>query len=94
MKLSAMGNENEKEKDLSFARWIDAHASPEKGLCGIGLWAMGSNNSSKEDSKLKEYIENTEGNWIVLPQKAEKLQMRWLNYLRANIKHGDFSNED
>ncbi|KAK6926721.1 SANT/Myb domain [Dillenia turbinata] len=59
--------------------------------------------SPEEDSKLKEYIEKygTGGNWIALPQKAglkrcgKSCRLRWLNYLRPNIKHGEFSeNED
>jgi len=59
--------------------------------------------SPEEDAKLKEYIEKsgTGGNWIALPQKAglkrcgKSCRLRWLNYLRPNIKHGEFSdNED
>ncbi|XP_027347856.1 transcription factor RAX2-like [Abrus precatorius] len=58
--------------------------------------------SPEEDSKLKEYIDKhgTGGNWIALPQKAglkrcgKSCRLRWLNYLRPNIKHGDFSDEE
>ncbi|KAL6276195.1 hypothetical protein ACE6H2_019796 [Prunus campanulata] len=58
--------------------------------------------SPEEDSKLKEYIEKqgTGGNWIALPQKAglkrcgKSCRLRWLNYLRPNIKHGEFSDEE
>ncbi|XP_057456087.1 transcription factor RAX2-like [Lotus japonicus] len=58
--------------------------------------------SPEEDSKLKEYIEKhgTGGNWIALPQKAglkrcgKSCRLRWLNYLRPNIKHGDFTDEE
>ncbi|CAH2042859.1 unnamed protein product, partial [Thlaspi arvense] len=58
--------------------------------------------SPEEDSKLKEFIEKygTGGNWIALPQKAglkrcgKSCRLRWLNYLRPNIKHGDFSEEE
>ncbi|XP_047320965.1 transcription factor RAX2-like [Impatiens glandulifera] len=58
--------------------------------------------SPEEDSKLKDYIENygTGGNWIALPQKAglkrcgKSCRLRWLNYLRPNIKHGEFSDEE
>nr|QSD99613.1 MYB family transcription factor [Melilotus albus] len=58
--------------------------------------------SPEEDSKLKEYIEKhgTGGNWISLPQKAglrrcgKSCRLRWLNYLRPNIKHGEFSDEE
>ncbi|CAL9760428.1 unnamed protein product [Musa acuminata subsp. burmannicoides] len=58
--------------------------------------------SPEEDKQLKEYIERhgTGRNWIVLPQKAglrrcgKSCRLRWLNYLRPNIKHGDFSDEE
>ncbi|XP_044473142.1 transcription factor RAX2-like [Mangifera indica] len=58
--------------------------------------------SPEEDAKLKEYIEKhgTGGNWIALPQKAglkrcgKSCRLRWLNYLRPNIKHGDFSDDE
>ncbi|KAJ6746710.1 TRANSCRIPTION FACTOR RAX3 [Salix koriyanagi] len=59
--------------------------------------------SPEEDAKLREYLEKhgTGGNWIALPQKAglkrcgKSCRLRWLNYLRPNIKHGEFSdNED
>ncbi|CAM8973823.1 unnamed protein product [Rhodiola kirilowii] len=55
--------------------------------------------SPEEDLKLKEYIDKhgTGGNWISLPLKAglrrcgKSCRLRWLNYLRPNIKHGEFS---
>ncbi|CAA6657669.1 unnamed protein product [Spirodela intermedia] len=58
--------------------------------------------SSEEDAKLKSYIEQhgTGGNWITLPQKiglkrcGKSCRLRWLNYLRPNIKHGGFSEEE
>ncbi|KAE8666188.1 Transcription factor RAX2 [Hibiscus syriacus] len=58
--------------------------------------------SPEEDAKLKEYIEQngTGGNWITLPQKAglrrcgKSCRLRWLNYLRPNIKHGEFSDDE
>ncbi|PSR89930.1 Transcription factor like [Actinidia chinensis var. chinensis] len=58
--------------------------------------------SPEEDSKLKDFIEKsgTGGNWIALPQKAglkrcgKSCRLRWLNYLRPNIKHGEFSEEE
>ncbi|RWW52366.1 hypothetical protein BHE74_00041270 [Ensete ventricosum] len=58
--------------------------------------------SPEEDKQLKEYIEKhgTGGNWIALPQKAglrrcgKSCRLRWLNYLRPNIKHGDFSDDE
>ncbi|KAJ7976913.1 MYB transcription factor [Quillaja saponaria] len=58
--------------------------------------------SPEEDEKLKEYIEKygTGGNWIALPQKAglkrcgKSCRLRWLNYLRPNIKHGEFSDDE
>ncbi|KAL7592133.1 hypothetical protein Lser_V15G33385 [Lactuca serriola] len=61
-----------------------------------GPWAP------EEDAKLKDYIEKygTGGNWIALPQKigikrcGKSCRLRWLNYLRPNIKHGGFSEEE
>ncbi|XP_052204925.1 transcription factor RAX3-like [Diospyros lotus] len=58
--------------------------------------------SPEEDDKLKSYIEEhgTGGNWIALPQKiglkrcGKSCRLRWLNYLRPNIKHGGFSEEE
>ncbi|KAJ8557652.1 hypothetical protein K7X08_003277 [Anisodus acutangulus] len=58
--------------------------------------------SPEEDAKLKEFIEKsgTGGNWITLPQKAglkrcgKSCRLRWLNYLRPNIKHGDFTDDE
>ncbi|OVA00143.1 SANT/Myb domain [Macleaya cordata] len=58
--------------------------------------------SPEEDAKLKAFIEEhgTGGNWIALPQKiglkrcGKSCRLRWLNYLRPNIKHGGFSEEE
>ncbi|KAG8087012.1 hypothetical protein GUJ93_ZPchr0010g11113 [Zizania palustris] len=58
--------------------------------------------SPEEDSMLKNYIEEhgTGGNWIALPHKiglkrcGKSCRLRWLNYLRPNIKHGDFTPEE
>nr|AGN52124.1 MYB-related transcription factor [Salvia miltiorrhiza]AGN52234.1 MYB-related transcription factor [Salvia miltiorrhiza] len=58
--------------------------------------------SPEEDAKLKEFINKygPAGNWIALPQKAglkrcgKSCRLRWLNYLRPNIKHGEFSDEE
>ncbi|XP_055831444.1 transcription factor RAX2-like isoform X2 [Solanum dulcamara] len=58
--------------------------------------------SPEEDAKLKHFIEKygTAGNWIALPQKAglkrcgKSCRLRWLNYLRPNIKHGDFTDDE
>ncbi|KAL4324694.1 hypothetical protein GQ457_11G018280 [Hibiscus cannabinus] len=58
--------------------------------------------SPEEDAKLKTYIKmhGTGGNWIALPQKiglkrcGKSCRLRWLNYLRPNIKHGGFSEEE
>ncbi|KAI3462655.1 hypothetical protein Pfo_019318 [Paulownia fortunei] len=58
--------------------------------------------SPEEDEKLKSYIEKhgTGGNWIALPQKiglkrcGKSCRLRWLNYLRPNIKHGGFTEDE
>ncbi|URE19619.1 hypothetical protein MUK42_10387 [Musa troglodytarum] len=61
-----------------------------------GLW------SPQEDAKLKSYIEQhgIGGSWISLPQKiglrrcGKSCRLRWLNYLRPNLKHGEYSEEE
>ncbi|XP_077210966.1 transcription factor MYB87-like [Tasmannia lanceolata] len=58
--------------------------------------------SPEEDTALKNYVERygTGGNWIALPHKAglkrcgKSCRLRWLNYLRPNIKHGGFTEEE
>ncbi|XP_059636852.1 transcription factor MYB36-like [Cornus florida] len=58
--------------------------------------------SPEEDSTLKNYVERygTGGNWIALPHKAglkrcgKSCRLRWLNYLRPDIKHGGFTEEE
>ncbi|KAA8534887.1 hypothetical protein F0562_029897 [Nyssa sinensis] len=58
--------------------------------------------SPDEDITLKNYLERygTGGNWIALPHKAglkrcgKSCRLRWLNYLRPDIKHGGFTEEE
>ncbi|XP_058074089.1 transcription factor RAX2-like [Magnolia sinica] len=58
--------------------------------------------SPEEDTALKNYVERygTGGNWIALPHKAglkrcgKSCRLRWLNYLRPDIKHGGFTEEE
>ncbi|KAK8958112.1 Transcription factor RAX3 [Platanthera guangdongensis] len=58
--------------------------------------------SPEEDAALRSYVEShgTGGNWISLPQKAglkrcgKSCRLRWLNYLRPDIKHGGFTDEE
>ncbi|XP_047320319.1 transcription factor RAX3-like [Impatiens glandulifera] len=58
--------------------------------------------SPEEDATLKNYIHNygTGGNWITLPHKSglkrcgKSCRLRWLNYLRPDIKHGGFNEEE
>ncbi|KAL6533978.1 hypothetical protein OROHE_013811 [Orobanche hederae] len=58
--------------------------------------------SPEEDAALKNYlhIHGTAGNWIALPHKAglrrcgKSCRLRWLNYLRPDIKHGGFTHEE
>ncbi|XP_050887727.1 transcription factor MYB87 [Lathyrus oleraceus] len=58
--------------------------------------------SPDEDAKLKSYVEihGTVENWISLPKKADlkrcgkSCRLRWMNYLRPNIKHGGFTEEE
>ncbi|KAF3324480.1 transcription factor RAX1-like protein [Carex littledalei] len=58
--------------------------------------------SPDEDEALRGYIQKngTGGNWITLPHKAglnrcgKSCRLRWLNYLRPDIKHGGFTEDD
>ncbi|XAR53405.1 hypothetical protein NMG60_11021949 [Bertholletia excelsa] len=58
--------------------------------------------SPEEDLTLKNYVQKfgSGGNWIALPHKAglkrcgKSCRLRWLNYLRPDIKHGGFTEEE
>ncbi|XP_030552557.1 transcription factor RAX2-like [Rhodamnia argentea] len=58
--------------------------------------------SPEEDAALKSYVEacGTGNNWIALPKKAglqrcgKSCRLRWLNYLRPDVKHGGFTEEE
>ncbi|KAL8152467.1 hypothetical protein V2J09_010227 [Rumex salicifolius] len=58
--------------------------------------------SAEEDAILKAYAEKHPAvtNWIALPNKiglkrcGKSCRLRWLNYLRPDIKHGKFSEEE
>ncbi|WOK91463.1 transcription factor RAX1-like [Canna indica] len=58
--------------------------------------------SPEEDAVLKNYIGKygTGDNWIALPHKAglnrcgKSCRLRWLNYLRPDIRHGGFTEEE
>ncbi|URE16056.1 Myb-like DNA-binding domain [Musa troglodytarum] len=58
--------------------------------------------SPEEDAVLRSHIEEygTCGNWIALPKKAglnrcgKSCRLRWLNYLRPDIKHGGFTEDE
>ncbi|KAH7421516.1 hypothetical protein KP509_13G061300 [Ceratopteris richardii] len=55
--------------------------------------------TAEEDKKLAEFIEKNKGHgsWRTLPQRAglqrcgKSCRLRWTNYLRPNIKRGNFS---
>lgn len=58
--------------------------------------------SPEEDFTLKNYLQThgSAGSWIALPLKAglkrcgKSCRLRWLNYLRPDIKHGAFTEEE
>ncbi|XP_072968467.1 transcription factor RAX3-like [Typha angustifolia] len=58
--------------------------------------------SPEEDATLRSYLEKygAGGNWIALPKKAglkrcgKSCRLRWLNYLRPDVKHGGFTEEE
>ncbi|GKV40467.1 hypothetical protein SLEP1_g48113 [Rubroshorea leprosula] len=57
--------------------------------------------TSEEDEKLRKYIqENGEGSWRSLPKYAglsrcgKSCRLRWINYLRDDLKKGNISSEE
>jgi myb proto-oncogene protein len=58
--------------------------------------------SQEEDAVLRSFVERfgNAGNWIALPQKAglkrcgKSCRLRWLNYLRPELRHGGFTDEE
>ncbi|KAL5231846.1 hypothetical protein ABZP36_030622 [Zizania latifolia] len=58
--------------------------------------------SPEEDEQLRSYVQShgIGGNWIALPQRAglnrcgKSCRLRWLNYLRPNIKHGGYTEQE
>ncbi|KAI3812210.1 hypothetical protein L1987_16917 [Smallanthus sonchifolius] len=57
--------------------------------------------SEDEDNKLRAYIERYgHPNWQELPKLAglsrcgKSCRLRWMNYLRPNVKHGNFTKEE
>ncbi|KAK1437972.1 hypothetical protein QVD17_03773 [Tagetes erecta] len=73
----------------------------EKGSCcdnnGLkkGVW------TKDEDNKLRAYIQRYgHWNWNLLPKFAgvsrsgKSCRLRWMNYLRPNMKHGNFTEEE
>ncbi|CDY26753.1 BnaA06g12690D [Brassica napus] len=67
---------------------------PELGL-KKGAW------TPEEDQKLISYLNNHgEGGWRTLPEKAglkrcgKSCRLRWANYLRPDIKRGEFTEDE
>ncbi|TQD90767.1 hypothetical protein C1H46_023699 [Malus baccata] len=67
----------------------------EKKKTNKGAW------SKQEDEKLTEFVEkNGEGSWRSLPLAAGLLRcgkscrLRWVNYLRPNLKRGNFGEDE
>nr|BAI49718.1 putative MYB transcription factor [Diospyros kaki] len=57
--------------------------------------------SRQEDQKLIDYIEkHGEGNWRLLPKAAglvrcgKSCRLRWINYLRPDLKRGNFGEDE
>ncbi|OEL28874.1 Transcription factor RAX2 [Dichanthelium oligosanthes] len=58
--------------------------------------------SPEEDDALRTYVQRhgSGGNWIAMPKKAglkrcgKSCRLRWLNYLRPDIRHGGFTDEE
>uniref|UniRef100_I1QP58 Uncharacterized protein n=1 Tax=Oryza glaberrima TaxID=4538 RepID=I1QP58_ORYGL len=68
----------------------------DKATVKKGPWAP------EEDAALRAYVDahGTGGNWIALPHKiglnrcGKSCRLRWLNYLRPNIRHGGFTEDE
>ncbi|CAO2183031.1 unnamed protein product [Urochloa humidicola] len=58
--------------------------------------------SQEEDAILRSFVQRfgNAGNWIALPQKAglkrcgKSCRLRWLNYLRPELRHGGFTDDE
>ncbi|CAO2186010.1 unnamed protein product [Urochloa humidicola] len=58
--------------------------------------------SPEEDESLRNYVQlhGSGGNWISMPKKAglkrcgKSCRLRWLNYLRPDIRHGGFTDDE
>ncbi|EES01384.1 transcription factor MYB58 [Sorghum bicolor] len=58
--------------------------------------------SQEEDAILRSFVQRfgNAGNWIALPHKAglkrcgKSCRLRWLNYLRPELRHGGFTDEE
>ncbi|KAK6947400.1 SANT/Myb domain, partial [Dillenia turbinata] len=57
--------------------------------------------TAEEDQKLKDYVsKNGHENWITLPKRAglnrcgKSCRLRWINYLRPDIKRGKFTEDE
>ncbi|KAE8726308.1 MYB122 protein [Hibiscus syriacus] len=75
-------------------RWRSSLNNDNKKVAGLnrGPW------TAEEDEILRAYIKkHGHGNWCALPQKAglqrcgKSCRLRWINYLRPDIKRGNFS---
>ncbi|XP_030453567.2 transcription factor MYB93 [Syzygium oleosum] len=69
--------------------------------CGEGSGLKKGPWSSEEDKKLLDFIQqHGHGSWISLPKRAglnrcgKSCRLRWINYLRPDIKRGSFSPEE
>ncbi|URE07178.1 Myb-like DNA-binding domain, partial [Musa troglodytarum] len=96
LEVSSFFSLNDIVGSLNLREGIERAPSCDKANVKKGPW------SSSSDAKLREFIEKhgTGGNWIALPRKAglnrcgKSCRLRWLNYLRPNVKHGEFSKEE
>lgn len=78
-------------RSASASGWCDEKSSSVKK----GPW------TPEEDEKLVEYIKRYgHGSWRALPKLAglnrcgKSCRLRWTNYLRPDIKRGNFSQEE
>nr|GMD24095.1 transcription factor RAX2-like [Ipomoea batatas] len=74
-------------RDRRGGRWEKASNEVSKSKANVkrGPW------SPEEDAKLKDFIHKF---GTGLRRCGKSCRLRWLNYLRPNIKHGEFSDEE
>ncbi|GAB2288916.1 Transcription factor myb1 [Dionaea muscipula] len=81
---------------------VDDHTlPPHGGDASVNIGVRKGSWTEEEDVILRAFIEkHGEGNWHQVPKQAglnrcrKSCRLRWLNYLRPNIKRGRFTSDE